>query len=162
VPLVPALGAIGKYRWPYTPLGAALFRVLGGEFRAADLTDGTFAQFADAQTLWRYNTHAIGRDLGAALPGDLLFYRHEGGRMPFHSMIFFVPSQVREDGYKYVMYHTGPDSTDPGEIRRLTLEELLRYPQPDWRPVSANPGFLGVFRWNILRTGLEGDDPRRR
>jgi uncharacterized protein YfaT (DUF1175 family) len=162
VPLVPALGAIGKYRYPFTPLGAALFRVRGDEFRSADATNGTFAQFADAQTLWRYNTHAIGRNLAAALAGDLLFYRHDGGRMPFHSMIYLGRSQFRDDGARFVLYHTGPDSTDPGEIRRLTLEELLRYPQPDWRPIAANPGFLGVFRWNILRTELEGDDPRRR
>ena len=41
---------------------------------------------------------------------------------------------------------------DPGEIRRLTVEELMRFPQPEWRPIAANPSFLGVSRWNILRT----------
>jgi len=67
--------------------------------------------------------------------------------MPFHSMIYLGESQLRRDGNLYVLYHTGPDSAgpDPGEIRRLTVQELMRYPQPEWRPVPGNPGFLGVF-----------------
>lgn len=160
VPVVPAFGSILKYQYPYTPLGAGLFRVSAGRFVASDLSGGGFAQFADAETLWRRNTHLVGRGLAAALAGDLLFFRHDEGRMPFHSMIYLGASQVRPDGNRYVLYHTGPDGTEPGEIRRLTLEELLRYPQPEWRPVEENPVFLGVFRWNILRKALEDDDAR--
>ncbi len=155
VPIVPALAPIRKYQYPYTPLGAALFRVQPGPFRPSDLGGVAFAQFADAQTLWRFNTYAIGRDLARALPGDLLFFRHETGHMPFHSMIWLGESQLRRDGHRYVLYHTGPDGAGPGEIRRLTLPELLRYPQPEWRPVPGNPTFLGVFRWNILRKAFE-------
>ncbi|SPE31461.1 conserved hypothetical protein [Candidatus Sulfopaludibacter sp. SbA6] len=158
VPVVPAFAPIGKYQYPYTPLGAALFRVRAGPYLPSDLTGGAFAQFADAQTLWRFNTYALGRDLRHALPGDLLFFRHEAGRMPFHSMIYLGESQFRRDGNRYVLYHTGPDGTDPGEIRRLTLLELIHYPQPEWRPVPGNPGFLGVFRWNILRKAFENED----
>ena len=163
VPLVPALAPIGKYQYPYTPLGASLFRVRAGPFRAADLGDGAFAQFADAQTLWRWNMHAVGRDLQRALPGDLLFFRHEAGRMPFHSMIYLGESAIRRDGNRYVLYHTGPrpEEGDRGEMKRLTLTELLRYPQPEWRPQPGNPVFLGVFRWNILRKVLDDDDTRR-
>ena len=40
-------------------------------------------------------------------------------------------------------------------IAGLTLPELLRYPQPEWRPVPGNRTFLGVFRWNILRKAFE-------
>ena len=47
-------------------------------------------------------------------------------------------------------YHTGPRGDGPGEMRRLTLEELRNFPQPEWRPDAANPRFLGVYRWNIL------------
>ncbi|SPF38751.1 conserved exported hypothetical protein [Candidatus Sulfopaludibacter sp. SbA4] len=160
VPVVPAFAPIGKYQYPYTPLGAALFRVQPGPFLPSglappDLANGAFAQFADAQTLWRFNTYAIGCDLRRALPGDLLFFRHDAGRMPFHSMIYLGESQIRRDGARYVLYHTGPDGKDPGEIRRLTLPDLIRYPQPQWRPVPTNPGFLGVFRWNILRKALD-------
>ena len=38
----------------------------------------------------------------------------------------------------------------PGEIRRLSREELLAHPQPRWRPLESNPTFLGVYRWRIL------------
>jgi uncharacterized protein YfaT (DUF1175 family) len=157
VPVVPAIKLIVKYQYPYTPLGAALFRVQPGPFRPTDLNGPAFAQFADAQSLWRFNTHPVSRDLAQALPGDLLFFRHEGGRMPFHSMIYLGPSQVRPDAHRYLLYHTGPEGDDPGEIRRLTVVELLRYPQPEWRPAATNPGFLGVYRWNILREAFADD-----
>jgi uncharacterized protein len=153
LPLVPAFGTIGKYQYPFTPLGASLFRVRAFSFQAKDLTDGAFLQFADARTLWRFNTHLVSRDLAAALPADLLFFRQVSDRVTFHSMIYLGRSQWRPDGRSYVVYHTGPDGSDPGEIRRLTVEELERFPQPEWRPVIANPNFLGVARWNILRRG---------
>ena len=47
------------------------------------------------------------------MPGDLLFFRHEAGRMPFHSMIWLGESQLRQDGQRYVLYHTGPDAGGP-------------------------------------------------
>jgi uncharacterized protein YfaT (DUF1175 family) len=156
LPLVPAFDSSAKYQYPFTPLGSALFRSKPGSFRATDLGDGTFLQFADAHTLWRYNSHAVSRDLSRALPGDLLFFRRRGGREPFHSMIYLGPSQIQPDGKRYVLYHTGPDGSDPndirpGEMKRLTVEELMRFPQPEWRPLPSNPAFLGVARWNILR-----------
>jgi uncharacterized protein YfaT (DUF1175 family) len=161
VPLVPAFPAIAKYQYPNTPLGAALFRVRTGPFAASDTDSGAFAQFADAQTLRRFNTRLVGRTLDRALPGDLLFFRQDGGRMPFHSMIWLGPSQVRPDGQRYILYHTGPDGEDAGVMRRLTVPELMRYPQPEWRPVPANPAFLGVFRWNILRKAFDDENSRQ-
>jgi len=154
---MPALGSIAKYQYPYTPLGAELFRVRQGVFEPADLTDGTFAQFADARTLWRLNTYLVSRVLSAALPGDLLFFRQESGAERFHSMIYLGQSQIQNDGRRYILYHTGPDGNDPGEMRRLTVAELTGFPRPAWRPLAANPRFLGVFRWNILRK--ESDTP---
>jgi uncharacterized protein YfaT (DUF1175 family) len=153
VPLAPALDAVAKYQYPYTPLGASLFRVRPGAFRAADLADGTFAQFADAQTLWRLNCHFVSRAIAAARPGDLLFFRQETGEERFHSMIYLGESQIRKDGERYFVYHTGPRGGDPGEIRRLSVAELTRFPQPEWRPLTSNPNFLGVYRWNILCPG---------
>ena len=64
------------------------------------------AEFADAQTLIRYNTHPVGRDLRAALPGDLLFYRQLDQTPAFHTMIFLG---------EHVVYHTGPFHGGPGE-----------------------------------------------
>jgi uncharacterized protein len=153
LPLVPAFDSPGKYEYPYTPLGAALFRVVPGPFRAADLTTNAFAQFADAKTLWRFNTYLVSRDLSHAQPGDILFYRQPHAAEPdtYHSMIFLGPSQIRPDGATYVLYHTGPQDGGPGEMRRLTPDQLRRFPEPEWRPESENPRFLGVYRWNILK-----------
>ncbi len=142
---------IQQYQYPFTPLAAALFRVRGGSFQANDLRDGAFAQFADVETLWRHNTHFVGHDLSRAWPGDLLFFRQDGSRMPFHAMIFLGQSQIEPDREQYVVYHTGPSGRSAGEIRRLALTQLLNYPDPRWRPLADNPGFLGIYRWNILR-----------
>ncbi len=145
VPVVPAFDRVAKYQYPHTPLGASLFRVKEGPYRLGDA--GAFAQFADARTLRRYNTHFVSREPARALPGDLLFYRQETGPMPFHSMIYIGAGRVRKDAGRRVIYHTGPG----GEMRRLRVEELIRYPQAEWRAIAANPNFLGVYRWNILR-----------
>ena len=151
LPLVPPFESVARYQYPFTPLGSALFRVRDGSFRPSDLDDGTFAQFADAQTLERFNTHFVSRNLSRALSGDLLFFRQDAGDMPFHGMIYLGESRIDKDGARYVVYHTGPDGSDPGEIRRLSLPDLLRFPEPRWRPVEPNRNFLGVYRWNILR-----------
>jgi uncharacterized protein YfaT (DUF1175 family) len=148
LPLAPASPSIAKFQYPFTPLGADLFRVKPGRFRSSDLTSGAFAQFADAKTLHLLNTHFITRDLARAQPGDLLFYRHDQSEMPFHSMIYLGESQIEKSTKRYLVYHTGPEQN---EIRRPTVDELLHFPETDWHPLPDNPRFLGVFRWNILR-----------
>jgi hypothetical protein len=154
LPLVPPFESVARYQYPFTPLGSALFRVRDGSFRPSDLDDGAFAQFADAQTIERLNTHFVGRGLNRALPGDLLFFRQDSGDMPFHSMVYVGESPIAKDGARYVVYHTGPQGSGPGEIRRISLPELLRFPEPQWRPTVANRNFLGVYRWNILTEAL--------
>jgi uncharacterized protein YfaT (DUF1175 family) len=151
LPFLPPFDSVAKYQYPVTPLYSSLFRTRPGPFRHDDLADGTFLQFADAKTLWLYNSHIVSRDIGRALPGDLLLYRQESDHPIFHAMIYLGESQLRPDGRRYVLYHTGPTGKDPGEMRRLTVEELLRFPQPEWRPLDDNESFLGVARWNILR-----------
>jgi uncharacterized protein YfaT (DUF1175 family) len=131
---------VRKYVYPYTPLGASLFRTAGG-----------FAEFADAQTLVRYNTYFVSRDIRRAEPGDLLFYRQLDQGQAFHTMIYLGRSQFEPGRAMYVVYHTGPCHGGPGEMRRPTVEELLRHPAPQWRPMTGNPNFLGIYRWNILR-----------
>ncbi|MCW5980599.1 MAG: DUF1175 family protein [Bryobacteraceae bacterium] len=148
---VPATPAVAKYRYPFTPLGGALFRVRPGAFRPADLSDGAFAQFADAQSLKRWNTHFVGRDLDRAQPGDLLFFEQLNQQLPFHAMIYLGPSRVEGGPENWIVYHTGPDGDEPGEIRRPSVTELRHHPQPRWRPLLGNGNFLGVYRWNILR-----------
>jgi len=144
VPAAP--GEIRAWNYPHTPLGTALFRVLPGPFEPADLSNGAFAQFADAKTLVQRNAFFVSRDVRDALPGDLLFYRQFGQSSPWHSMIV-----IRSGGGSEVVYDTGPDHSQPGELRRVLLSELLDHPQPQWRPLPGNPNFLGVYRWNILR-----------
>ena len=151
LPVVRGIPSVAKYQYPYTPLGADLFRVKPGGFQPADLPAGAFAQFADAKTLDLRATYFVTRDLDRAQPGDLLFYRQASDHMPFHSMIYIGASQIAKDAGRYLVYHTGPDAGGPGEIRRPTLDELRHFPDPDWRPLPDNPRFLGVFRWNILR-----------
>jgi len=169
LPAPSAAGDIRQYQYPYTPLGSALFSVRGDRFVADDLHDGAFAEFADAETLWRRNTFLVGRSLDRARPGDLLFFRQDrAARMPFHAMIFLGRSQVEPGSEQFVVYHTGPtlhranhgragdpgpNGSAPGEIKRVPVAELLNYPDPRWRPLASNPAFLGVYRWNILRGG---------
>ena len=53
----------------------------------------------------------------------------------------------------WVVYHTGPIHNGKGEMRRLTMSDLLHHPDARWRPLNENANFLGVYRWNILREG---------
>lgn len=145
-----AAADVAKYQYPYTPVGPRLFRVQEGSFVARDLTDGTFAEFADVKTLVLSNAQFISRDVHRALPGDLIFYRQFEQQSRFHSMIF-VGSSSFGPGDDWVVYHTGPDGSWPGEIRRVQLSSLITHPDPRWRPVPGNRNFLGVYRWNILR-----------
>jgi uncharacterized protein YfaT (DUF1175 family) len=151
LPAAPSAEDVRQYQYPYTPLAAGLFRVRDGSFVSDDLNDGAFAQFADAKTLWRRNTYFVGRDISRARPGDLLFFRQSVQNLPFHAMIFLGSSQFDPTREPLVIYHTGPIGKSAGEIRRPTLAQLLNFPDPRWRPVPSNPGFLGVYRWNILR-----------
>jgi uncharacterized protein YfaT (DUF1175 family) len=146
-----ALPSVKKYAYPRTPVGAVLFRVAPPGPLGDDKS--SFAEFADAKTLWRFNTFLVSRDVRLARPGDLLFYRQLAQNSPYHSMIFIGPSRLSgsaEEG-PVVVYHTGPVETSAGEIRRVTLQQLLEHPSPRWRPVPGNNNFLGVYRWNILR-----------
>ena len=151
-----ALPSLEKYRYPHTPLGPALFRIRPGVFFSEDLKDGAFAEFADAKTLKDFNMHFVSRDIRAARPGDLLFYRQLEQDSPFHSMIYigrspWLSESGTSDNGDVVVYHTGPIGNAPGEMRRLSVAELLQHPSPRWRPVAGNNNFLGVYRWNIWR-----------
>ena len=150
LPSLPDAASVRKYEYPHTALGAALFRTRPGAFTTQDIGSGAFAEFADAKSLWRFNTHFVSRDLSAARAGDLLFFRQAEHRMPFHTMIYLGRSFFSE-GADWVVYHTGPSGKRAGEIRRVTIRDLLRHPEANWRPLPQNPAFMGVYRWNILR-----------
>ena len=112
--------------------------------------------FAKGAYLRRLSCVPLGRDLQLARPGDLIFFARGGARpQPDHAMAFVRPDG---DGAPMLLYHTGPEGSgdhrqsgrQPGEIRRVRLEELLHHPDPDFRPLSENPAFLGLFRWRLL------------
>jgi uncharacterized protein YfaT (DUF1175 family) len=146
----PSMHSVNKYEYPHTAIGTGLFRTKPGAFAPDDVSNGAFAQFADAESLRRFNTRLVSRQLAAARPGDLLFFRQEGHRMPFHTMIYLGGSYFT-DGSDWLIYHTGPSEGGTGEIRRVTVTELQSHPEFGWRPLPQNPAFLGVYRWNILR-----------
>jgi uncharacterized protein YfaT (DUF1175 family) len=147
--------SVEKYAYPFTPLGASLFRVKPGSFLPDDLKNGAFAEFADVSTLKARNTFFVSRDLREARAGDMLFYRQLEQHSPFHSMVFVGRSRLADAGEEVVVYHTGPigngAKAKPGEMRRATVTELMHHPDPRWRPLAGNRNFLGVYRWNILR-----------
>jgi hypothetical protein len=139
LPLVPAIPDV---RRPPRADGDAwrLFRVPGNRY----------AEFADAQTIVRFNARLVGRDVRAARPGDLLYFRQPDQDAPDHLMVFVGPSRFERAGTDWVVYHTGPDAHGPGEVRKVRLADLRQHPSPRWRPLQANPRFAGVFRLAIL------------
>ena len=147
----PDFGDIQSFTYPNWVLRASLFRTRPGAFVPADLENGTFAQFADVATLLRYNTFPISRDVRAAQAGDLLFYHQPGQSEPFHSMLFVGRSYFRPQGADWVVYHTGDLDGRPGEVREVQITLLMNHPDPRWRPLTANPRFLGVYRFELLR-----------
>lgn len=118
-------------------------------FRVAR-TPERFAEFADAETIVTLNSRRIGRDVRAAEPGDLLYFRHDDAESPSHLMMFVGESRFDRARRDWLVYHTGPDGGTPGEVRKVALADLERHPSPRWRPVSANAEFIGVFRLDIL------------
>lgn len=153
----PPGASVTQWHYPATSLGDALFRVKPGAYQPADKT--AFAQFADARSLMQWNTHLVSRDIKAARPGDILFYRQlgPGSRSHFPDTHFHSPDShfhsmiVCGDAAESVVYHTGPIGRLPGEIRRMAIHDLLQHPDARWHPVAANDNFLGVYRSNILR-----------
>lgn len=109
-----------------------------------------YGEFADADTLVSLNARRLGRDVRAARPGDLLYFRQEQAESPAHVMVYVGPSRFDQGPTDWLVYHTGPDGTLPGEVRKVTVADLQRHPSPRWRPVPANPAFIGVFRLAIL------------
>jgi len=144
-------GDLRAFTYPGWLLGANLFRTRDGPLATGDFTSGAFAEFADAATILHYNTFFISRDVGAARPGDLLFYNQPGQTEAYHSMLFVGRSYFQPEGADWVIYHTGDLNGRAGEIREVEVRVLIEHPDPRWRPLEANPRFLGVYRFELLR-----------
>lgn len=109
-----------------------------------DIVEG-FDNFADANTLMVYNTVFISRDITQAQTGDLMFYVIDSASEPMYHSMIYLGGKDRE-----IIYHTGRDGRDPGEIRLTTFNNLLDHPDERWYPIPENPYFYGFYRFRIL------------
>lgn len=114
-----------------------------------DTGNGRRAEFADARTIVTLNARGLGRDVAALRPGDLLYFRQPSGTQPDHVMLFVGASYFDRSASDWIVYHTGPDGSWAGEVRKVRLADLVRHPSPRWRPVRANPAFAGLFRLTL-------------
>ena len=119
-------------------------------FRTSPGPEPRYGEFADARTLISLNARPLGRQTRALEPGDLLYFQQPGQTQPDHLMVFVGKSFFDEDGLDWVVYHTGPIDDGPGELRKVRLQDLVRHPSPRWRPLGANPAFIGAFRLAVL------------
>jgi uncharacterized protein YfaT (DUF1175 family) len=147
----PGFGDITKFSYPDWPLGKNLFRTRPGPFARGDFEHPAFAEFADAATLLKFNTFPVSRQLAAARPGDLIFFRQPEQAQPFHAMLFVGRSYFQPGGTDWIVYHTGEINGRRGEVRDLRAATLLDHPDARWHPLAANPRFLGVYRFDLLR-----------
>ncbi len=119
--------------------GAAAWKTKGG---------GT-GPFASAGDLLAYNFTPVSRvpDAGRVETGDLLaFYNPEKPRTDaWHLMVLLRPPGAAP-GRVLAVWHNGASGPDAA-VRKVWLDDLDAGP-PEWRPSSANPRFLGTFRWN--------------
>jgi uncharacterized protein len=147
----PDFGNLREFTYPNWVLGPDLFRTRAGPLAPGDLTDGAFSQFADVGALLHYNTFFISRDVHAARPGDLLFYYQPGQSEAYHSMLFVGRSYFQPQRADWLVYHTGNIDGGLGQVRELEVSSLMQLPDPRWHPLAANPRFLGVYRFELLR-----------
>ena len=135
-----------RFLYRKATLGSSLWRDKSGRETA----------FVTADELLAYNFSPISRApmARAVETGDLLaFYNPD--KTPseaWHLMLLLRPPGAAPDRV-LVVYHNGAAGED-GAVRKVWLEDLISGP-PQWRPVAANPRFLGTFRWNVWRSGLD-------
>jgi len=141
--------------FPASPVATDPSGSLAGPWRHAFPTPAGWQPFAKGAFLRTQACVSLGRELAEAQPGDLLFFARGGARAePDHAMAFVRPDA---DGQPMLLYHTGPEGAGrDGEIRRVRLDDLLHHPDAEFRPLPENPAFLGVYRWKVLCSGLEG------
>ena len=72
-------------------------------FRVSARPADPYREFADAQTIVRFNTRPVAREWTAARPGDLLYFRQDGGRQPDHLMIVVGHSRFDPSASDFVV-----------------------------------------------------------
>jgi uncharacterized protein YfaT (DUF1175 family) len=144
---------VSKYHYPAVPLlGERLFRVMPGPFDASVPVEQAFSNSATARWLLSENAVFLGKERSAAGVGDLLFFSDpDAPGMGFHSMIYLADLDGVPGEDDWVVYHTGPEGSHHGEVRKVRLTQLLAHPEEKWHPQVDNPNFLGFYRWKIAQ-----------
>ncbi len=123
---------VREYRYPDIPdIGVKVFRI--GEKK--------FGQFADAETLEKFHTSFVSRNIESGLAGDILFFRSDrGAGTNYHSMIIVEGEKENP----LLLYHTGSERG----IKLIRAKELHK--SETFSPEATNRFFLGVYRFRIL------------
>jgi uncharacterized protein YfaT (DUF1175 family) len=100
--------------------------------------DGSVGHYVNALALIEHNSRFVGREIGQALPGDLLFF-DQGDEQ--HLMVGMGTR---------IGYHTGTVSTLDNGLRTVDIQQLMNWKDTRWQPASNNPNFAGVFRLAFL------------
>lgn len=142
-PYLPRINAPKIEKYPMPLLSRSVFRVSKGSFQLDDVNKGRLVGAATAFELMKYSSFYLGKIAQKAKRGDLLFFIHPlADGSSYHSMVYLGDGRI--------VYHTGANQNDNGEIRLLSLETLRKHPDPSWHPDPSNPNFLGFYRWKIV------------
>ena len=129
---------VKKFNYPGIPvIGKNIFRIKPGSGAS-----GGFHTFADAETLMKYNTSFISKNVKEARAGDLLFFHNKNAsNAPYHTVIV-----TKNDLQATILlYHTGSEQG----IKRVEagyLDSSRNFAPREW-----NDYFLGVFRFLIVQ-----------
>lgn len=140
------------YYYPNVPfLGKRVFRITDGPFDPNQV-QRDYSAAANGSAIRLHCMKFVSRNVQDARKGDILFFFHDDNlKMPSHAMIYVNDRGSIDPLDGYLIYHTGPGDNSQGIIKKVLLRDLLRHPDPSWRPSSGNGGFLGVYRWKILK-----------
>jgi hypothetical protein len=130
---------VESFHYPDIPvLNKRIFKTKGGS--ASD--PQSFGVFADAETLMRWNTAFVSRDLLDARPGDILFFHDpQNFGSAYHSVIV-----VKNDlQLPILLYHTGSEQG----IKRIAADYLMS--SRTFAPADWNSNFIGVHRFHIIQ-----------
>ncbi|MEN3008327.1 DUF1175 domain-containing protein [Pseudothermotoga sp.] len=143
----PIFEDVQKCSYPNLPLvGEKLFRAKRGKFN----DEKDFTSFAMARILVECSMNFVTKDVKKASPGDVaVFFHPQDLEFPYHLMIYVGTLNPSEnDGW--FIYHTGPFTNKPGELRIVRFRELMNY-DPTWMPIEKNPHFLGFYKFKFLQ-----------
>lgn len=111
---------------------------------------GAHVAFVSAGELVGYNFSKQSDlfDPSKAETGDLLVF-HRPDHKPedaWHLMMLLKPQSFTRQEW-LAIYHNGEHGSK-GQVRVVSLNDLMTTVHGEWRPSSANPAFRGVYRWN--------------